>query len=96
VTLRQVATATLAKTDGSGEERVLTRTVADKKPCVKGWRTLASTDADVIARWWREFPDASPALEMETCGLIVIDGDRHGGPDGVAALGGFFKGLWNS
>jgi Bifunctional DNA primase/polymerase, N-terminal len=35
---------------------------------------------------WRQFPGAPPAIDLEKCDLFVLDGDRHGGPDGRAAL----------
>jgi Bifunctional DNA primase/polymerase, N-terminal len=59
----------------------------DKVPAISGWRTNASTDADQIETWWRQFPDAVPAIELGRAGLLVIDLDRHpGGPDGVMAF----------
>jgi hypothetical protein len=57
----------------------------DKIPLVK-WRTLSTRDPETIAVWWSEFPGALPALDLEKAGLLVLDGDRHGGPDGRAAL----------
>jgi hypothetical protein len=57
----------------------------DKKPLVK-WSVLSSSDPDAIAAWWQQFPNALPAIDLEKCGLFVLDGDRHGGPDGRAAL----------
>jgi hypothetical protein len=58
----------------------------DKRPCIKGWQADATTDASAIEQWWRQFPDAVPGIELGRAGLVVIDSDRHGGPDGVAAL----------
>jgi len=57
----------------------------DKKPLIQ-WRTFSSCDPDVVAQWWREFPSALPAIDLEKAELLVLDGDRHGGPDGRAAL----------
>jgi hypothetical protein len=57
----------------------------DKKPLVK-WRTLSSSDPEAVARWWHQFPNALPGIDLEKCDLVVLDGDRHGGPDGVTAL----------
>jgi Bifunctional DNA primase/polymerase, N-terminal len=57
----------------------------DKKPLVK-WREFSSSDADAVAQWWARYPNALPAIDLEKCGLFVLDGDRHGGPDGRAAL----------
>lgn len=61
-----------------------------KYPCINRWRTRASTNPSVLERWWREFPDAVSGIELGRAGLVVVDCDRHGGPDGVttfAALG---------
>jgi hypothetical protein len=57
----------------------------DKKPLVK-WRAFSSSDVDAVAQWWSEFPNALPGIDLEKCELLVLDGDRHGGPDGRAAL----------
>jgi Bifunctional DNA primase/polymerase, N-terminal len=57
-----------------------------KVPCIKEWRTRASTLAILAMDWWRQFPDAVPGIELEHAGLVVLDADRHGGPDGVATL----------
>ena len=57
----------------------------DKKALVK-WRAASTTDAQQIAEWWRKWPNALPAIELAKSGHVVIDGDRHGGPDGVAAV----------
>jgi Bifunctional DNA primase/polymerase, N-terminal len=59
---------------------------ADKKPLIK-WREFSSSDPEAIAQWRRQFPGALPAIDLEKCDLFVLDGDRHGGPDGRAALG---------
>ena len=57
-----------------------------KFPCIKGWQSEATTDADQIREWWGKFPDAIPGIELARANLIVVDADRHGGPDGVASL----------
>lgn len=57
-----------------------------KRPLVRAWQSQATTDAERIREWWMQFPDAVPGLELGRTGLVVIDGDRHGGPDGVAAF----------
>ena len=56
----------------------------DKKPRVK-WRDVSTTDPDQIKEWFKQWPDALPAIDLAKSGLIILDGDRHGGPDGVAA-----------
>ena len=57
-----------------------------KRPCIKGWQADATTNTSAIEHWWRQFPDAVPGIELGRAQLVVIDSDRHGGPDGVAAL----------
>jgi hypothetical protein len=57
----------------------------DKKPLIK-WRDFSSSDTDAVAIWWTQFPNALPGIDLEKCELLVLDGDRHGGPDGRAAL----------
>ena len=51
-----------------------------------GLENNASTDADQISKWWQTFPRAAVGLVMGKNGLIAIDADRHGGPDGVEAF----------
>jgi hypothetical protein len=58
----------------------------DRHPLV-AWSRESSTDAATVARWWGLYPHAIPGLDLGKCGLVVLDGDRHGGKvDGVAAL----------
>jgi hypothetical protein len=57
----------------------------DKKPLIK-WREFSSCDADAVAMWWTQFPNALPGIDLEKSDLVVLDGDRHGGPDGRTAL----------
>jgi hypothetical protein len=48
-----------------------------KRPAIKGWKDVATTDPDQIRRWWQEFPEAVPGTELGRAGLVVIDADRH-------------------
>ena len=58
----------------------------DKRAKVK-WRAASTTDAEQIAKWWRQWPDALPGIDLAKSGHIVVDGDRHqAGIDGVAAV----------
>jgi len=59
---------------------------ADKKPLIKGWNKLSSCNPDAVNDWWHRFPNALPAIDLAKADLVVLDGDRHGGPDGRAAL----------
>lgn len=51
------------------------------------WRDASTAAAAKIERWWGQWPDALVGLDCGKSGLVVIDADRHGGPDGVAAWG---------
>jgi hypothetical protein len=64
---------------------------ANKKP-LPGlkWPEESTVDPKQIADWWTRYPDALPALDLAKSGYVVLDGDRHGGPDGVLALGQLF------
>jgi hypothetical protein len=60
-------------------------TAPDKKARIK-WRDQSTTDADTIKSWFAEWPDSLPGIDLAKSGIVVIDGDRHGGADGVAAV----------
>jgi hypothetical protein len=57
-----------------------------KVPCIKNWEAGATTDPTRIARWWGHWPLAVPGVPLGRCGRVVVDCDRHGGVDGVAAF----------
>ena len=57
-----------------------------KKPLISDWQNRATTDQEQIEQWWQQHPAAQPGIELGRAGLVVLDGDRHGGPDGVEAL----------
>ena len=57
-----------------------------KSPLFEGWQALSTIEAGVVAQWWRQFPGALPGIFLGKVDLVVLDGDRHGGPDGRAAL----------
>ena len=58
---------------------------ADKRPLLKGWQDAATSNADTIHTWW-DHARALPAIPCGQNSLVVIDCDRHGGPDGVEAF----------
>jgi hypothetical protein len=57
-----------------------------KQPLVNQWQKVATCDPLQIREWWRAHPAAVPGIELGRAGLLVIDADRHGGADGVAAF----------
>lgn len=57
----------------------------DKKPLIK-WREFSSSDPEAVAMWWSQHRNALPGIDLEKSDLVVLDGDRHGGPDGRTAL----------
>jgi hypothetical protein len=58
----------------------------EKRPAIKGWRDLATTNEVDIRVWWRLYPMAVPGIELGKSRLFVIDPDRHGnGADGLTA-----------
>lgn len=60
---------------------------ANKRPHVKDWQTIATTDPAQIRRWWKKWPDAMPAiLTGRRNGVAVLDLDLKDGKDGGAAL----------
>jgi hypothetical protein len=61
-------------------------TDGSKRAWLKDWPNKASTDQDVIRAWFTARPDSLPAICLGKSDIVVLDGDRHGGPDGVAAL----------
>jgi hypothetical protein len=57
-----------------------------KQPLVKRWQKAATTDRVQLKAWFERHSGAVPGIELGRAKLIVIDADRHGGPDGVAAM----------
>lgn len=51
-----------------------------KHPRVARWREAATTDLDVVTRWWRQWPHANIGMATgQPSGLVVIDIDAHSG-----------------
>lgn len=60
---------------------------SNKRPHVKDWPNVATTDVDQLKSWWRKWPDAMPALPTgERSGVAVLDVDMKDGKDGIATL----------
>lgn len=58
-----------------------------KRPHVKDWPNVATTDPEQLRDWWRRWPDAMPALPTgERNGFDVLDLDRKDDKDGFATL----------
>jgi hypothetical protein len=55
-------------------------------PFIK-WRDVSTTDERTIFAWWQKWPGAAVGIDLAKSRLIVIDADRHGDADGVAAFG---------
>lgn len=55
-----------------------------KRPHIEDWQTKATTDQETISDWWKQFPDAVPAIALGVSNLVVIDVDRHGKADGIS------------
>jgi hypothetical protein len=76
----------------------------DKPPAIHGWQQESTVDLERIRVWWRDLAAALgiPAHHLVPgvwCGhpdlrLVVIDADRHGGPDGVAAFDALVEENW--
>lgn len=60
--------------------------VKQPKPFLK-WREASSVNESQIRKWWQKWPDAAIGLDLAKSGLVVVDADRHGTHDGVAAMG---------
>jgi hypothetical protein len=58
----------------------------DKQPCIKGWQTKATANEAEVRELWHLYPYAAPGLALGQAGLVVLDADRHGGPDGVSVF----------
>jgi len=59
----------------------------NKRPLTEHGFKDATRDPGQIRRWWREWPDAMPGIQMgRSSGLAVLDLDRRPDKDGEAAL----------
>ena len=61
---------------------------AGKHPRIKKWRETASTDAEQIRKWWKDWPTANIGIVTgHASGVFVVDIDpRHGGDKELAKL----------
>lgn len=67
--------------------RVVPASAGSKRPTVKGWPDLATTDTEDIVRWWAASPAANVCITTgRASGIWVLDIDDKGGAGGSAAL----------
>jgi len=57
----------------------------EKIPHITDYPNNATTDPNQIKRWWETYPDALPGIGLGQADLVLLDPDRHGAADGVAA-----------
>lgn len=57
-----------------------------RRQMVCGGDAAATRDADLIRQRCQRYPGAGIAIAVAPSGLVVLDADRHGESDGVAAL----------
>ena len=72
--------------------RVFPLIPGDKKPAVRRFPIVATTDAEQITRWWTERPDYN--IGISTTGFVVADIDTKKGPHALYnfyTLGGHFN-----
>ncbi|MCR9197314.1 MAG: bifunctional DNA primase/polymerase [Planctomycetaceae bacterium] len=63
---------------------------AGKRPLIKGWPKLATTDSHQIRQWWSQWPSANIGIATgESSGLLVLDIDCKGEGNGYAELEAF-------
>ena len=56
----------------------------DKRPITANGFKAATTDPNIIRKWWAATPEANIGLDCGRSGLVVIDLDRRGDKDGFA------------
>lgn len=55
----------------------------DKRPCIAGWQTNATTDPTRIKAWWAQWPAANIGIATDPSGIVVYDVDIAGGKRGA-------------
>ncbi|NOT01456.1 MAG: DUF3987 domain-containing protein [Phycisphaerales bacterium] len=68
--------------------RVLPVRPRDKRPLIRDWPKLATTDEATIRGWWARWPDANIGVATgPESGIVAIDVDeRHSGEESLATL----------
>ena len=63
-----------------------------KRPLVKNWPNVATTDLSQIRAWWAKWPDANMGMACgKKSGVFVIDVDVNNGKNGNSSLGDLFS-----
>jgi P4 family phage/plasmid primase-like protien len=57
-----------------------------KHPALNNWNTEASSDPEVVAKWWEQNPDYNIGLVCNKSGLFAIDVDPRSGGDTSIAI----------
>lgn len=58
-----------------------------KIPQIKGWQKKATTDVEVIRKWWRRFPNANIGVPTGAWSFVVLDADSDAARAFVEARG---------
>ncbi len=66
--------------------RVLPVNGNTKRPLIKAWQGVATTDEETIREWWREYPQARVGVATGDPGYDVLDFDVTDGKPGLAQL----------
>lgn len=56
-----------------------------KRPAIKAWPDLATTDEAKVREWWSKWPDANIGVATGR-GLMVLDCDKKDGRPGLGSL----------
>jgi Bifunctional DNA primase/polymerase, N-terminal len=79
-----VSNSTIARAFAEAGIAIFPCRADNKRPLIK-WRAGSTCDHDQVIAWWRRWPLALVGLDLDKCGLVVFDCDRHEGcADGVA------------
>jgi hypothetical protein len=66
--------------------RVLPVNGTNKRPLVKAWQEVCTTDVDQIRLWWTQYPQARVGIATGQPGYDVLDFDVADGKPGLAQL----------
>lgn len=59
---------------------------ADRRPRVRDWNSVASTNPAVIREWWMHWPDAAIGMAQGPSGTLGIDLDVKHGKNGIESF----------